>query len=141
MSTLSWEMVSRNMKSMCRSQGWDRWTTLERSLRWSSGPSLELSGQTDLLLNQFTAWCRKVVVITERRPGHCTGIIAQQLPGPRVAGLRLPLVDVALEVADHVCLAGDGAGAHHTVVVGHMPPRLEGRRNHNNRLLGWNRIE
>lgn len=52
-----------------------------------------------------------------------TRLLELNVGAPGVTGFSLSFVDVAFQVADHVRLAGDGDGTHHTVVVSHVPTR------------------
>lgn len=52
-----------------------------------------------------------------------TRLLQGSVRAAAVAGLGLALVDVPLQVADHVCLAGDGDRTHDAVVMSHMSAR------------------
>lgn len=52
-----------------------------------------------------------------------TVVLGEKVGASAVAGLGLALVDVSLQVADHVGLAGDGDGTHDAVIVSPESPR------------------
>lgn len=69
--------------------------------------------------------------------GPLTRLLERDVCAAAVAGFGLSFVDVSLQVADHVRLAGDGHRTHHAVVVGHVSPRcLDTKHQSNSSNLG-----